>query len=217
VLVGKRTCFDGCGWSFGQVGGGTADRVQLDKVWFKDDPTERQEAGTPNVPGTIALGASIKLLQGVGMSYVMDHERALMTKALSALQTIPQLVIYGPLDARQRYAVVSFNLASVPHWLLASALNDYFAIAVRNGCFCAQPYVRQQLKDACDEKGQCDANRIEKKGMVRISFGLYSTPGNIDTLTAALRWIYENRAMLATQYDDKGKHKTFRPQPTFTL
>jgi len=217
VLVGKKTCFDGCGWSFGQVGGGTVERVQLDEVEFKTDVSDRQEAGTPNVPGAIALGAAIKLLSGVGMPYIVEHERALMTRALSGLQTVPELVIYGPTDPRRRYAVVSFNLANLPHPVVAGALNDHFAISVRNGCFCAQPFVRQQLDSTCRTQGYCAPSRIENKGMVRASFGLYTTPLDVDLLVSSLHWIYDNREMLVAHYDDHGMHRNFHPRPGFIL
>ncbi|MEI2619576.1 MAG: hypothetical protein V9G09_02415 [Candidatus Nanopelagicales bacterium] len=62
-------------------------------------------------------------------------------------------------------------------------LNDYHNVAVRNGCFCAHPYVRELLKPelwALDLDPDADdaAAALEPwQGMVRASLGLYTTRG----------------------------------------
>lgn len=46
-------------------GGGTVDSVTLDKVYWTEPP-ERDEAGSPNVVGAVALATSIRILSQVG-------------------------------------------------------------------------------------------------------------------------------------------------------
>lgn len=218
VLVGKRAPFVACGWSVGQVGGGTVEYVGLDGVKFKPDPSERQEAGTPNIPGAIALGVAVGILEAVGIDAVRAHERLLMNHCLHRFSDVPGIVVYGPTSAADRAAVLSFNLGGMHHGLVASVLNDYFGIAVRNDCFCAQPYVRSQIFSACDDRGYCEAAQLKHRGMVRASFGVYTTVADVDALADALVWVQKNSAWVATQYRDDGSgnfsHNTFmRPLP----
>src|SRR4029077_10770473 len=56
VLIGPRRCFTE-GDPF-LAGGGAVDLVDLDEVVWTDPP-EREEAGSPNVLGAVALSAAI--------------------------------------------------------------------------------------------------------------------------------------------------------------
>jgi selenocysteine lyase/cysteine desulfurase len=66
---------------FGQTppayrGGGTIEVVTLDEVHWAEPP-ERYEAGSPNVPGAVAMAASMQILSQVGMDTIAEHERDL--------------------------------------------------------------------------------------------------------------------------------------------
>jgi cysteine desulfurase/selenocysteine lyase len=214
-LVANRSLFSTLGWNVGPTGGGTVDRVELESVRLKDDPTERYEAGTPNIPGIIGLGAASYLLHSIGMEKVLEHEQKLIAYCLEKMQSVgDRLVTYGPLDPSKKTAVVSFNLGEIPHSAVAVILNDFFAIQVRNGCFCAQPYTRQQIAAACDARGFCEPVFAGKTGMVRASFGIYSSERDVDRLVDALKWIVTNReALRAVMHDnDDGtwQHNWFR-------
>lgn len=221
VLVGNKQIFENCGWTVGQVGGGTVEYVGTDSVRFKADASERQEAGTPNIPGAVMLGVSLGILQKIGIGAVREHEKALVARAIERLTAIPGLVVYGPADPEKRAAVVTFNLGSAHHGLVAAALNDYFAVTVRNDCFCAQPYVRSQIFAACDVRGFCDAAMLKHRGMVRASFGVYSTEADVDALAAALAWIAQHVEWLKGQYTDDGSgnytHRMFRQPMPFSI
>jgi selenocysteine lyase/cysteine desulfurase len=224
ALIGRKDLFErmGSDWAIGNVGGGTVERVDYKHVLWKADPSERYEAGTPNIPGTIALGAAVKILLAVGMDTVRAHELALVRYAFARLGSVPELMIYGPKD-ENRAGVFSFNLSDLPHAFVAAALSDYAAIAVRSDCFCAQPYVRQQLQAACDTQGFClRPDDPALRGMVRASFALFTTEADIDRLVAALRWILAHRTELLPLYrcDADGthwRHRTFEPAPAFSL
>ena len=214
VLIGPRAFFQGLHERVGPVGGGSVRRVQTDQVWLKNDPSERYEAGTPNIPGSIALGASARLLRRIGLDAIRAHETDLIATAMDRLTAIDDLVVYGPLDPSHRVAVVAFNLGQVPHGVVASALNDLFAVQTRNDCFCAQPYVRQQLLAACSTRGYCRPLIAGKTGMVRASFGVYSNHDDVMALVSAVAFIQRNLDAVMADYEEVAdgvwKSRTFR-------
>jgi len=218
-LIATKQFFKGMGWMAGPIGGGSVDRVELDRVWLKDDPSERYEAGTPNIPGSIGLGVAARLLREIGMDKVLEHERALVEQCIRQVQAVPDAVVYGPLDASNKTSVVTFNIGSMPHGIVAAALNDMFAIQTRNGCFCAQPYSRQQIASACTTRGYCEPIQAGKTGMVRASFGIYSDASDIDALVAGLRVISEHKAHIMPLYEETSdgtwEHKAFRSSTGF--
>ncbi len=69
-----------------------------------------------------------------------------------------------------------------------------FGIGVRNGCFCAHPYLAHLLGLTQGELAQVAAcmaagDRSAIPGMVRVSFGAYNTREEVDTLADALERI----------------------------
>jgi selenocysteine lyase/cysteine desulfurase len=65
-------------------GGGTIEYVGLDSVAWAEPP-ERDEAGSPNVVGAVALAAAIKALQAIGMETITRHEAELTAYTLKRL------------------------------------------------------------------------------------------------------------------------------------
>ncbi len=194
ALVGRRDFF-----SQGEPdmrGGGQVEIVTLDRVEWSQPP-EREEAGSPNTVGAVALAAAICQLQVVGMETVADHEAELTAYALRRMVEVPGLHLYGltdPGSARQRLGVLPFTLDGYPHSLLAAHLGYGYGIGVRNGCFCAHPYMLQLL-GVVEEEAQSVRGRIilqDKRdipGLVRISFGLYNSLEEVDCLVEALKEI----------------------------
>jgi cysteine desulfurase/selenocysteine lyase len=175
------------------VGGGTVEIVTLKDVSWAKLP-DRDEAGSPNVVGAVALAAAIQQLEVFGMDAVADHEAELTKHLLTRLGQIPGIEIYGDLDpanSANRLGVVPINLKGKSHFLVAAILGHEFGIGVRNGCFCAHPYLLHILglppEDAEDIRDQMQAgNRSDMPGLVRISFGLYNSIEEIDLLLSAL-------------------------------
>lgn len=203
----------------GDVGGGTVDYVGTDGVAWTARACDREEGGTPNIPGIVALGAAAKWLLSLGMDRVALHERDLASYAAQQLHAQDGIVVYGPPGAGEgpRAGVVAFNLASVPHYTCAAILSDYFAIAVRNECFCAQPYVRKHLYETCELTGEhrpCTIEGPKARGMVRASFGLFTSRADVDALARALVWIRDNADAVSAEYDvhnGTARHRNFRP------
>jgi selenocysteine lyase/cysteine desulfurase len=166
-------------------GGGTVDRVWLDDVEWAGLP-DREEAGSPNVVGAVALAAAAAALMGTGLDALSRHEQALTAYALERLASVPGLRLYGEADPSRvadRVGVIPFNLDGVPHGLVAAVLGYEAGIGVRHGCFCAQAYVAHLL-------GLPEAVRRrspdEKPGLVRVSFGAYNTREDVDALLDGL-------------------------------
>lgn len=174
-------------------GGGTIEIVSLEEVFWADPP-ERDEAGSPNVVGAVALAASISILKGVGLEVLAEHETALTRYTLERMGQIPGLRIFGasdPLCAQDRLGVIAFQLEGIPHAKVAAILGYEGGIGVRSGCFCAHPYVLRLLGTDRQEyehfKQRVLAHdRSTLPGLIRVSFGCYN---NIEDVDRLLDWL----------------------------
>lgn len=191
-----------------EVGGGMVEHVYKETYEVKTTFPDREEAGTPNIPGLIGLAAAIDILDRIGMDFLKNEEEALIMNALERLLMIPDVIVYGEADPRlcERTASISFNVKDMDHGLVAAVLNDFFNIAVRNECFCAHPYVKEMIGDGVPEAIDIDdpeeRERIYhlKQGMVRASFALYSTGEDVEALEAALKEICRHKDRYRSQY-----------------
>lgn len=198
------------------VGGGVVDVVTLeDVVW--NESRHKEEAGSPNVVGGVALAAAIAVLESVGMEEIAAHERELLEYALSRLAALPGLTLYGPRDRlEERVGVIPFTMDGQPHGLVAAVLAAEAAIGVRSGFFCAQPYVKGLLGVRPEQARQagCGASAMHAAeagaGMVRASLGCYSTREDVDALVEALERV--SRGELAGQYGQDPASGAFLPK-----
>jgi selenocysteine lyase/cysteine desulfurase len=196
ALVGPRDVFLQSAPEY--QGGGTvdADAVTLDEVMWADTP-DREEAGSPNVVGAIALAAAANALMDVGMNAIADHENELVAHALDRLARVPGIRIFGETDprrSREKVGVIPFNLGDVPHALVASILGYEGGIGVRHGCFCAHPYVVHLLglsptATALWRTQMARGDKSNMPGLVRASFGCYNTTADVDRLADMLERI----------------------------
>lgn len=190
ALVAPNQAFDGAPLL---VGGGATAEVTLGDVLWHDLP-DREEAGSPNVVGAVALGAALARLEELGREALQQHERALTEYALRRLARVPGLRVLGPRATRDRVGVISFVLDAVPHNDVATTLSRHHAIGVRHGRFCAHPGLDHLLAargagaDVATGKGCTDG-----RGAVRVSLGLQNTRAEIDRLVDALTALAERR------------------------
>jgi len=188
-----------------QLGGGIVDLVTLDRVIWAGIP-EREEAGSPNVFGVVALAASIRRLLELGMDDISHHEQALTAYALQRLSALPGVHVLGPLDASRRVGVLAFTIDGLPDSLVAAVLSYEWAIGLRAGCFCAHPGMSHLLRISADQASDFHAQiiahvRYKLPGAVRASFGLYNSPAELDYLFKALRAILNRKFADAYQLD----------------
>ncbi len=194
ALIGRKDVF--AHGDPDMTGGGTVEIVTLDNVVWTTPP-ERDEAGSPNVVGAIALAAAIRQLEAVGMDNVAHHEAELTQYALEKIASIPEIQVFGnanPSQAEDRLGVIPFSFKNVGHFLAAAVLGYEYGIGVRSGCFCAHPYILHLLGLSPEEASQVRqrmmlGDKSEMPGMVRISFGLYNTLQEVDVLVDALQHI----------------------------
>ncbi len=205
-----------------EVGGGMVDRVFVDRYLITNKFPDREEAGTPNIPGSIGLATALDILDRVGMDALYQEESELISYALDRISTVPSVMVYGETNTSicPRAASISLNIYGLDHGFTAAILNDYHNIAVRNECFCAHPYVEEMIKDDIPPELHKEENILSlraklKSGMVRASFGLYNTEEDVDALVAALKDISDNREKYRPLYavDEDGNyiHRSFHP------
>lgn len=194
ALIGRRDTFE-----MGDPdssGGGTVEIVTLDDVVWAEPP-DRDEAGSPNTIGAIALAAALNALESIGMDEIVDHETELTAYCLSQLLNVPGIEIFGdpdPDSAQERLGVIPLRIKNQSHFLTAAILGHEYGIGVRSGCFCAHPYILHLLGFSPQESQSVremmmQGNKAEMPGLVRASFGLYNTKDEVDDFVAALNEI----------------------------
>ena len=191
ALVGLRETFEQ--GDPDMRGGGTVEIVTLDSVTWAEPP-DREEAGSPNTVGAVALAAAVAQLEALGMDAVARHEADLTEYALRRLGAAPGISIYGdpdPARSAQRLGVIPLQVEGVQHFKAAAALGYEFGIGVRSGCFCAHPYILHLLGLSHEEAQEVRdhmlaGDKSEMPGLIRASFGLYNTFEDVDALVEAL-------------------------------
>jgi selenocysteine lyase/cysteine desulfurase len=96
VLVGGRDRFLG---EPDHAGGGTVRAVTVDDVAWADLP-DREEAGSPNVVGAVALAAAMRTLRALGLDRIAAHEAELARYARARLANVPGVTFTGRSDVR---------------------------------------------------------------------------------------------------------------------
>ncbi len=188
VLIGPRSTFvEGDPFL---AGGGAVDLVDLDEVVWTDPP-EREEAGSPNVIGAVALDAAIGEFGLLGWPAISDHDDDLAHRLRSALAAIPGVRLLGPDLSVPTLPLATFTVEGVHHALVAARLSAEYAIGVRHGCFCAHPYLLRLLELSADgiaayRRDVLSHDRRSVPGAVRASAGLSTSVGDIGTLVAAV-------------------------------
>ena len=152
-----------------EFGGEMIDFVYEQTATWKELPW-KFEAGTPNIAGSIGLGAAIDYLTEIGLADIHQHEQDLINYVMPKLREIDGLTIYGPVDNTRRGGVIAFNIDGLHPHDVATAL-DMEGVAVRAGHHCAQPLI----------------NYLDIPATARASFYLYNTFADCDKLVEAIK------------------------------
>jgi selenocysteine lyase/cysteine desulfurase len=175
-------------------GGGAVKLVTIDETLWAELP-DRQEAGSPNVVGAVALGVACDTLAEAGMERLAAEEADLLAYARGRLDAVDGFEHYRVWPAEHpRVGLLTFNLGTVPYDLLAAVLSAEHGIGIRHGCFCAHPLMMRLLR-----VDDAEANRLIEEtragrherlpGAARMSLGLGSTNADVDAFANALRAI----------------------------
>ena len=219
ALVGPRSAFmDGDPFL---AGGNAVELVTLDEVVWKPPP-DREEAGSPNVLGAVALGAAAEELPRIGWERIGAHDRAMARRLRAGLASIPGVRVLGPGLEVETLPIATFLVAGVPHSVVAARLSAEFAIGVRHGCFCAHPYLVRLLGlgPADLRRFQEAARRHERHclpGAVRASVGLSTGPQDVDRLLEAVATVAASPAPVeyVVDHDSGDAWPAGFPRPQF--
>jgi selenocysteine lyase/cysteine desulfurase len=160
------------------------------QVAWSADPQQRHEAGTPNVLGVVALAAACDAL--TDWEPLVAHEERLLRRlraGLAALPHVRELSLWG--EDAPRVGIVSFTVEGRHSRDVAIELSERYGIGVRDGKFCAHPFLGRLL-DAAETGAEVGAE-VGRDGCgdapataLRASFGIGTTEEHIDRLLAAL-------------------------------
>ena len=149
-----------------QGGGEMIKSVTFEKTIYNDLPN-KFEAGTPNIAGTIGLGAALDFISETGMEKIAAYESELLRFATEKISTLEQVKIIG--TARDKSSVLSFVVDGIhPHDI--GTILDREGIAIRTGHHCTQPVM----------------DRFGIPATSRISIAFYNTKEEIDYCISAL-------------------------------
>lgn len=159
-----------------QGGGEMIEHVSFEKSTFERPPL-KFEAGTPDYIATTGLATALNYVSALGMDAIQKHEEELTRYAISQLQMIEGMKLFGvpshaDVTRLHHDAVISFQLRDIHHMDMGTLL-DRLGIAIRTGHHCAQPLM----------------NRLGVLGTSRASFALYNTKDEVDALVAGIKRI----------------------------
>ena len=137
----------------------------------------RLEAGTRNGHGIAGLLAAVEFIRETGMDAIRTHELALARRFYEGVRDVDGVHVYGDFSSSMRAPVVALNIRNEESSIIADALAEDYAIAVRAGAHCA-PRMHEALGTV-------------EQGAVRFSFGYYNTEEETDAAIAAVRELAE--------------------------
>jgi selenocysteine lyase/cysteine desulfurase len=109
---------------------------------------------------------------------------------MDGIRRLDGVRLLGHPDPARRIGALSLTIDGVPHELAATVLDREAAIAVRNGCFCAHPYLHGLLglPDTTELRERLLAGEnVELPGAVRPSFGIFNDEAEVDELLRMIR------------------------------
>lgn len=192
AIVGLKSYFNNANPDI--KGGGTVEAVlDYSEIWL--NTPERNEAGSPNFFGAVALVEAIKELERIGYDNIEKNEKLLLAEILEGIKKIPNVINYGDIeDYNDRLGIIVFNIKGMYDCEVAKKLAELKAIAVRQGAFCAHPYIKRLLNLSDEEATEYLRNsECRMPGMVRVSFGIYNTIEEINVFLNIVEWMSKNK------------------------
>lgn len=148
-------------------GGTGATSSELEQTPFLP---EKLESGTINTVGILGLGEGLKFVSGKTPEVIRLHEEKLCRQLYSGIKNVRGIKFY---DMNvNKVPILSFNIGDIPSQQTAGYLSDK-GFALRGGLQCAA-VTHNTLGTTM-------------QGVVRFSPSAFSTPAQVNALTAAIR------------------------------
>jgi len=156
--------------------GGTGSRSE-----FEVQPAElpdKYESGTSNAVGIAGLKAGLEFVKERGLPAIRAHELGLTRTLVEGLNGIPGVTVYGPTDATERTAVISFTAEGRRVSEIGLRLDEDFGVMSRVGLHCA-PAAHRTLGTL-------------PEGTVRLAPGPFTTKEDVEYTVGAVERILES-------------------------
>ena len=148
-------------------GGEMIKTVSFEKTTYNELPF-KFEAGTPNICGSIGLGAAVDYFSQFDRKEIVAYEKELLDYCASGLEDLGGVSLIG--TAENKTSVVSF-LVDGTHPYDVGIILDKLGIAVRTGHHCTQPLM----------------DHFGIPGTIRASMALYNNKEDIDRLIEGVK------------------------------
>jgi len=192
-------------------GGGTVTFVSDGQRVYSDSLVAREEAGTPDIVGSIRAGLVVKVQQDVGTELIEELESGFIRRAMDRLARHPNIKILGS-PKEERLSILSFlvrdqssNGHYLHHGFVTTLLNDLFGIQARDGCSCAGRYGHYLLDiDPVQSEALVlaivNGEHLMRPGWVRVNFNYFIDEATFEYLLGAIELVASFGASLLPEY-----------------
>ncbi|KAL8001726.1 putative aminotransferase class V domain, tRNA(Ile)-lysidine/2-thiocytidine synthase [Plasmopara halstedii] len=208
------------------TGGGTVFFVTETDHRYLSNRAEREEAGTPDILGSIRLGLCFELKQRVGTQNIMTIERRNVLRVREVFQQHANIVLLGRQDDRvEQLPVFSFLVRFRDRFLhynfVSALLNDLFGIQTRGGCQCAGPYATRLLgitrrNILALEQALIDKKEMLRPGFTRVSFPYFMSTTEREYVLTAVGFVASNGWKFLPLYKFNHKSGVWKHWSRFT-
>lgn len=155
-------------------GGGTVEYViDNNQLWL--NTPEKNEAGTPNLFGAVAIMEAMKEIENIGFERIEKNEKELLQYLINGLKELNRVKLYADNDCiDDRLGILVFTINGMKYYEVGEKLSEIKAIGVRQGGFCSHPYTRRVL-GIPNNQLQEYINKNGIPGLVRVSLGIYNS------------------------------------------
>lgn len=115
--------------------GGTGSHSEFEEQ--PDFLPDLYESGTPNTVGLAGLNAGISFILKEGINKIHQYELNLSQKLIAGLKEIPGVTVFGEDQAKDRVAVISFNIKDQLPSEVGLRLDEEYDIMCRVGLHCS--------------------------------------------------------------------------------
>ena len=169
-------------------GGGTVERVLDDEIIWLSTP-EKNEAGSPNFFGAVALMQALKEMNKIGFELIESNEKKLLKMLIDGMKNFERVILYGDNEnIEDRLGIMVFNIDRLCYEMVGEYLASIRGIAVRQGGFCAHPYTRRLLGIKSNEIEEY-IKKNGMPGMVRVSLGAYNSEKEVNIFLETIEYI----------------------------